>query len=153
MSGMFNALNISATALTAERFRMDVISNNIANANTTRTTDGTPFRRSMVVLRPQNKRIMYKSPFLPNGLNNKLGRGVQIKEVVEDKSELRMEYMPEHPDAIQFGKYKGYVMFPNVNVVKEMVDMIAASRAYEANVTLMTSSKQMFAKALDIGVR
>ena len=151
--GMFNSLNISASGLTAQRFRLDVISNNIANVNTTRTTEGAPFKRSEVVLRPREDSLRFKSPLLPNELTPNLGSGVRVIGVEEDESPGRMVYDPSHPDAIQFGQKKGYVEYPNVNVVKEMVDMIMATRAYEANVTVLNDSKNMFYKAIEIGYR
>ena len=151
--GMFDALNIAASGLTAQRLRMDVISNNIANVNTTRTTDGGPFKRSRVVLRPKNESLNFKSMLLPNALKNRIGTGVKVSRIEKDITQGRLKYDPTHPDAYKFGTNKGYVELPNVNVVTEMVDMISATRAYEANITLMNSSKQMFTKALNIGIR
>lgn len=151
--GMFNALNISASGLTAQRLRMDVISNNIANVNTTRTTEGGPFKRSRVVLRTRNDSLNFKSMLLPKALRNRIGTGVKVARIEKDAKQGRLKYDPTHPDAYKFGPHKGYVEMPNVNVVTEMVDMISASRAYEANITIMNSSKQMFARALEIGAR
>jgi flagellar basal-body rod protein FlgC len=151
--GMFDALNIAASGLTAQRLRMDVISNNIANVNTTRTAEGGPFKRSRVVLRPKNESLNFKSMLLPNALKNRIGEGVKVARIEKDATQGRLKYDPTHPDAYKFGPNKGYVELPNVNVVTEMVDMISATRAYEANITLMNSSKQMFSKALNIGIR
>jgi flagellar basal-body rod protein FlgC len=150
--GMFSSINTAASGLTAQRLRQDVISNNIANANTTRTSEGGPFRRSRVILRPRTEGPTWKSPFLPQELDNGVGQGVRVSEVQKDMdSELRMVYDPTHPDAIQSGPRAGYVEYPNVNVVTEMVDMIDASRAYEANVAVVNGARQMFQRALEIG--
>ena len=152
--GLFSSINIAATGMSAERLRSDVISDNIANASTTRTTEGGPFRRSRVILRPMVEEPYWRSPFLPEMLDNGTGRGVRVAEVQKDYvSELRLVYDPTHPDAIQTGPRAGYVEMPNVDIVTEMVDMIAASRAYEANASVIEGSKSMFLKALEIGSR
>ena len=152
--GLFSSINIAATGMSAERFRSDVIANNIANASTTRTAEGGPFRRSRVILRPRVEEPYWRSPFLPETLDNGLGRGVRVAEVQKDfATELRLDYNPTHPDAIQTGPRAGYVEMPNVDIVTEMVDLIAASRAYEANASVVDGSKAMFLKALDIGGR
>jgi flagellar basal-body rod protein FlgC len=144
-------MNVAASGLTAQRFRMDVISNNIANVNTTRTVEGGPFQRSRVVMRPRNDSLRFLSPILPNRLQPTIGEGVTIVKIERDSREPRLTYDPTHPDAIKFGEKQGYVQMPNVNVVEEMVDMISATRSYEANVTMMNAGKQMFVKALEIG--
>ncbi len=150
--GLFSALATSASGLTAERLKLDVIADNIANANTTRTTDGGPFRRSRVIYRPRTDEPYWNSPFIPDRLDNGIGKGVRVSKIEKDMdSELRLVYDPSHPDAIQKGELEGYVQYPNVNIVNEMVDMINATRSYEANVSLMEGSKSMFRKALDIG--
>jgi len=150
--GLFTTINTAATGLTAQRTRLDVIANNIANVNTTRTTEGGPFRRSRVVFRPRVSQPYWRSPFLPTFLKEQIGRGVRVVKVEKDyDAEVRLVYDPTHPDAIQSGPRQGYVEYPNVNVVNEMVDMISASRAYEANVAIMNGSKSMFLKALEIG--
>jgi flagellar basal-body rod protein FlgC len=150
--GLFSTINIAATGLTAQRTRLDVISNNIANVDTTRDADGKPFRRSRVIFRPRVSQPYWKSPFLPRTLDNGIGRGVRIVEIEEDNdSDPRLVYDPTHPDAIKTGKYAGYVEYPNVNVVQEMVDMISASRSYEANTAVIDGSKSMFTRALEIG--
>ena len=150
--GIFSTINIAASGLTAQRTRLDVISNNIANVDTTRDADGKPFRRSRVIFRPRVSQPYWKSPFLPKMLDNGIGRGVRIVEIEEDTdSDPRLVYDPTHPDAIKTGKYAGYVEYPNVNIVQEMVDMISASRSYEANSAIINGSKSMFARALEIG--
>ncbi len=151
--GIFSAMNIASTGLTAQRLRMDVIANNIANEHTTRTTDGGPFRRRRVILRPRNDELEFRTRFLPQALWRGMGEGVRVIKIEEDSSPLRLVYDPTHPDAIKTGPRQGYVEYPNVNVVTEMVDMISASRAYEANVTIIQNSSQMFMRGLDIGSR
>ncbi len=149
--GLFSSMNISSTGLTAQRLRMDVIANNIANATTTRGTDGEAFRRRRVILRPRNDELEFRTRFLPQPLWKGMGEGVRVIKVEEDNSPLRLVYDPDHPDALKSGPKKGYVEYPNVNTVTEMVDMISASRAYEANVTVVQNAAQMFMKGLDIG--
>jgi flagellar basal-body rod protein FlgC len=150
--GLFSSMNIAATGLTAERVRIDVIADNIANATTTRTTEGGPFRRSRVIFRPRVAQPYWRSPFLPQFLAQEMGRGVRVSRVEKDyDAKPRLVYDPTHPDAIQSGPRKGYVEFPNVNIVNEMVDMISASRAYEANVAVLSGSRSMFLRALEIG--
>ncbi|MCL2879408.1 MAG: flagellar basal body rod protein FlgC [Treponema sp.] len=152
--GIFSAINTSATGLSAERVRLDVIADNMANANTTRTAEGGPFRRSRVIMRPRVESPYWRSPFLPESLDNGIGKGVRVEEIQKDYStENRMVWDPTHPDAIQSGPRKGYVEMPNVDIVTEMVDMISASRAYEANASIIEGSKAMFQRALDIGGR
>lgn len=153
---MFGGIDASASGLTAERLRMDVISNNIANVNTTRTADGTPFQRGYVVFEPrdaENKATFASllSGELLNGAKNpkdkkQAGRGVRAVRIEQDKSPGKMVYDPGHPDA----NADGYVVLPNVNIVTEMVDMITASRAYEANVTAIQAAKSMASQALSI---
>ena len=150
--GLFSSINTAATGLSAERMRLDVISDNIANANTTRTAEGGPYRKSRVVFRPVVDQPYWRTPFLPDKLDNGIGQGVRVSKIEKDMdSELRLVYDPTHPDAIKTGPQKGYVEYPNVNIVNEMVDMISATRAYEANVAIMDGSKSMFQKALQIG--
>lgn len=140
--GLFTAIDAAASGLTAERLRLDVIANNIANVNTTRTAGGGPYRRQMVVFAPRQGQW----PFAAQ-LSEQLGEGVRVVGIMEDTSPLRRVYDPNHPDAGP----DGYVNMPNVNIVTEMVDMITASRAYEANVTAVNVAKSMAMKALDIG--
>ncbi len=136
--GLFRVFDISASGMTAERLRMDTIANNLANANTTRTARGGPYRRQMVVF---EERLAQASGY---GLR---GNGVRVSRIVEDNDPPRLVYDPHHPDANE----QGYVEMPNVNIVTEMVDMITASRAYEANVAALNAAKAMALKALDIG--
>jgi flagellar basal-body rod protein FlgC len=150
--GLFSSINVAASGLSAQRTRLDVISNNIANADTTRTPEGGPFRRSRVIFRPRVQQPYWRSPFLPKTLNNGVGQGVRIAEIEKDSdAKPRLVYDPTHPDAIKTGPRQGYVEMPNVNVVDEMVDMISASRSYEANVAVVNGSKSMFQNALNIG--
>ena len=142
--GLFTSINIASTGMAAERLRSDVISDNIANASSTRTQDGGPFKRSRVIFEPiAQKHPQWRSPFSPSDLDNGPGKGVKVREIVKDTSPGHLVYAPEHPDAIKSG--------PNVNIVNEMVDLISASRAYEANSTVIEGAKGMFNAALDIG--
>jgi len=150
--GLFTSINTAASGLTGQRTRLDVIADNIANVNTTRTTEGGPFRRSRVVFRPRVSQPYWRSPFLPSKLDNGIGKGVRIKKIEKDyDAKPKLVYDPTHPDAIKSGPQAGYVEYPNVNIVSEMVDMISASRSYEANVAVINGSKSMFLKALEIG--
>lgn len=142
----FTTFDISASGLTAERFRMDVIANNIANAETTRTEEGGPYKRQSPVFAPIPARFeipLRKSDFT----SREVGGGVRVLGLKDDKLPPKMVYDPSHPDANK----EGYVAYPNVDVVREMVDMITASRAYEANVTALNISKNMVSKSLSIG--
>jgi flagellar basal-body rod protein FlgC len=126
----------------------------MANVNTTRTNEGGPFRRSRVIMRPRVDSPYWRSPFLPESMDNGIGRGVRVSEIQKDYStENRLVWDPTHPDAIKSGDRQGYVEMPNVDVVTEMVDMISASRSYEANAAIIEGSKAMFLRALDIGSR
>ncbi len=149
--GLFSTLNTNGSGLTAQRLRLDVIANNIANANSTRTTEGGPYQKKRVVLKPIDDSLTFKSHLLPDALKKHVGNGVKVDEIVADEEAPRMVHDPTHPDAIQSGKWAGYVMYPNVNIVEEMVNMISANRSYEANVTMINSSRQMFEKALTLG--
>jgi flagellar basal-body rod protein FlgC len=152
--GIFSSISIAATGMSAERLRHDVISDNIANVSTTRTAEGGPFRRSRVILRPVTNGPYWRSPFLPDSLDNGKGKGVRVLEIQKDyAAENKLVYDPNHPDAIQSGPRQGYVEMPNVDIVTEMVDLIAASRAYEANAAIVDGSKAMFQRALEIGAR
>jgi len=131
---LFHTMDISASGLTAQRLRLDTIANNLANAETTRTVDGTPYRRQVPVFRE-----------VLDGISGDFG-GVEVVEIVKDQSPFRMVYDPGHPDA----NPEGYVLYPNVNPVIEMTDMISATRSYEANLSVMNACKSMFLKALDI---
>lgn len=150
--GIFSSINISATGLSAQRLRMDVIANNLANATTSRNSNGDgPFRRDRVIMTPINLRTRWRSPVYPFGLAPGEGRGVKVMKIEKDMSPLRLTYDPTHPDAIKIGDKKGYVEMPNVNIVTEMTDMISASRSYEANVQMINGTKAMINKAIEIG--
>jgi flagellar basal-body rod protein FlgC len=151
--GLFSSINIASSGMSAERLRSDVIADNVANANTTRTAEGGPFRRSRVVLRPRTEQPFWRSPFLPDMMDGGAGKGVRVVGVEKDNAQPRLVFDPTHPDAIKSGPRQGYVEMPNVNIVTEMVDLIAASRAYEANASIVNGSKAMFMKALEIGGR
>ena len=132
---MFSAFDVTASGLTAQRLRMDVISENVANANTTRTEDGTPYRRKIVTFQQKNPQQTFS-------------QGVKVRQIFEDTTtEMNMVYDPSHPDADE----NGYVTYPNVNIVTEMTDLIDASRSYEANSTAFNASKSMALKGLEIG--
>lgn len=146
---IFGSLNINATALTAERARMDVISKNIANVNTTRTSSGTPYRRQVPLFKEIEGETFSSMLSKESGKLDGKGTngGVKVSAVVEDKSPFKSVYNPGHPDADE----EGFLMMPNIDSVTEMVDMISASRAYEANMTAINTSKSMAMKALEIG--
>lgn len=142
--GLFRCIDTSASGLTAERLRMDVISNNIANVNTTRTKDGGPFRRELPIFEARHPAGRW--PFQEREMPQRIGNGVRVVSVMKDQSPFKLVYDPNHPDADK----DGYVRMPNVNITHEMVDMITATRAYEANVTCVNSAKDMFNAALNI---
>ncbi len=144
---MFGAIDTAASGMTAERLRMDVISNNLANVNTTRTKAGGPYRRKYVVFEPNSDGQNNDFFSIFSQEMNKPGTGVKAVRIGEDESPFKLKYDPGNPDADK----DGYVRMPNVNVVSEMTDMITASRAYEADVTSISAAKGMFMKALDIG--
>ncbi|MFT4413557.1 flagellar basal body rod protein FlgC [Fredinandcohnia humi] len=146
---IFHSLNTSASALTAGRLRMDVISSNMANVDTTRGKfiDGEwqPYKRKMIVQQQQGGSF---SSHLSKAMNNStVGSGVKVTGIVEDEAPFQLVYNPDHPDA----NAEGYVQLPNVDPLKEMVDLISATRSYEANVTVFNASKSMLMKALEIG--
>jgi len=147
----FNSFNTSASALTANRVRMDVIAQNVANASTTRTADGGPYRRKTVLFEEIRDPMGFSSIF-ERSLNSAnrtqgQGNGVRVARIVEDHRPGFLVHDPTHPDANE----DGYVRMPNVNIVEEMVNMISASRTYEANITAMTSFRGMVQRTLDIG--
>ncbi|MFC1537380.1 flagellar basal body rod protein FlgC [Gemmatimonadota bacterium] len=158
---IFSSLNISASGLSAQRRRMDTIAQNIANAETTRTDEGGPYRRQVVVTSEAPPTAFYK--YVENKIHMKrtngqhikdepvqgnmpVPSGTQVSEIVKDPSPPRLVYDPTHPDANE----QGYVAKPNLNVITEMVDLISAARAYEANLTALNADKDMSRKALDI---
>ncbi len=138
----FLGLDISASGLTAQRLRMDIIASNIANANTTRTPEGGPYRRKVVIFEEQLKDAIGELTPWSSGE----AKGVRVSGIVESKEPPRLVYDPAHPDADE----RGYVAMPNVSVVKEMTDMISASRAYEANLMVMNLARTMLNRTLDI---
>ena len=158
---LFGAIDISASGLTAQRLRMDLIANNIANINTTRTGEITtagnpiPYSRQVATFVPRPPETPFASVLGETLGGQNLGKGVQVASITRDVQEpFRLEYNPTSPDAAKVaepGLPEGYVRQPNVNIVTEMVDMISASRAYEANVTALNASKSMALKALEIG--
>ncbi|MEW9051258.1 MAG: flagellar basal body rod protein FlgC [Neobacillus sp.] len=141
---IFQSLSISGSALTANRLKLDVVSSNIANANTSRgqyvNGEWQPYRRKMVEVTP-NKAHVFAS------LLDKQLTGIRVNKIVEDSTPFQAVYDPAHPDSNE----QGYVMMPNVDVTKEMVDLMSTSRAYEANVTAFNAGKSMLVKALEIG--
>jgi flagellar basal-body rod protein FlgC len=151
---MFHSMNTTSSALTAQRLRMDVISSNMANVDTTRgkqLPDGTwePYRRKSVTLQPREGSFSsyFKTAMNPNG-SMSAGDGVVVSKIQEDtKTPFKMVYDPENPDSNQ----DGYVQLPNVDPLREMVDLMSATRSYEANVTVFNASKGMMMKALEIG--
>ncbi|MCX7904168.1 MAG: flagellar basal body rod protein FlgC [Caloramator sp.] len=142
MNNLFNPLRISASGMSAERLRMEVISDNIANAETTRTSTGGPYVRKVVSFEENLRRAIDKNNRFTEKLN-----GVKVSAISKDPSPFKRVYDPSHPDADK----DGYVTMPNVNILNEMIDLITASRAFEANVTAFNTSKQMMMKALEIG--
>ena len=163
IQGLFSAIDISASGLTAQRTKLNVIASNIANIDTTRTPEGGPYKRQQVVMRPgqkaqfmsilenqfmklkrpHNKHIDNEEMFL---IGENYAKSVEVEGIMEDPNPPRLVYDPTHPDADE----NGFVAYPNINIVTEMVNMIAASRAYEANVTVMNASKTMMTEALEI---
>ena len=152
--GLFSAFNINASGMTAERYRMDIISENVANASTTRTADGTPYRRKVVSFEEKTERRnasfshIFGKTLHDHGYVQTTGSGVRVSGVYYDNvTEMNMAYDPAHPDADE----NGYVTYPNVNIITEMTNIIDASRAYEANSTAFNASKAMAQRGLEIG--
>lgn len=143
--GMFDSININASGLTAQKTRIDIILKNMANSETIRGTGGMPYRRQMVVF--QEKKSTPFDYYLSKKTEKLNGEGVKISKIVEDTTPFKLVYEPGHPDADE----NGYVRMPNVDMVKEMVDLIDAQRAYEANITAMNATKTMLMKSLEIG--
>ncbi|HIJ81954.1 MAG TPA: flagellar basal body rod protein FlgC [Desulfuromonadales bacterium] len=141
----FSSISVSSSALSAGRTRMNLISSNLANANTTRTAEGGPYKRkdAVFVATPAESRF---NRTLDSATSRQVQQ-VEVAQIVEDQNPPRMQYEPGHPDADP----QGYVAMPNVNVVEEMADMIGATRAYEANVTAIQAAKSMALKTLEIG--
>jgi flagellar basal-body rod protein FlgC len=166
MIGMFSGLSISASGLRAQRVRQNLISSNLANAETTRTAEGGPYKRQFAILKENpidpekrfvfgpdkmqgftthDKHIPIPNPGLPMDKDH-VGSGVEVVSIEQDSTPPKLVYDPSHPDA----DAQGYVALPNINVVQEMTDMITATRSYEASVTAMNSTKAMLMKALEI---
>lgn len=144
--GLFQAFDICASGMTAQRFRTDIIAENVANVNTTRTEDGTPYRRKMVTFAERDKDTFHT--LYTNRMRRYGGNGVKVAKVLDDEeTDYIMKYDPSHPDADE----NGYVSYPNVNIVQEMTDLIDASRGYEANVTAFNSVKNMAQAGLQVG--
>ncbi|MBZ4686933.1 MAG: flagellar basal-body rod protein FlgC [Clostridia bacterium] len=145
---IFSTLNISASGLAAERLRMDLTAQNIANVNTTKTEDGGPYKRKVAVFKEKLQQEIHKRNEKFQGSNEKFqGNGVEVDKIVTDDSPPIMVYDPNHPHANE----EGFVAKPNINLADEMVDLITASRAYEANVAVLNATKQIAMKALSIG--
>lgn len=148
--GLFTAFDICASGMTAQRLRTDIISQNIANVSTTRTSDGGPYVRKTVVFTEKNinsfQNVLLSNMGTRGG--GVAGSGVKVSRIVEDtESAMNMVYEPSHPDADE----NGYVTYPNVNVITEMTNLIDASRAYEADVTAFSAAKAMASKGLEVG--
>ncbi len=137
-------MDISASGLSAQRMRMDVISENIANVDTTRTEEGTPYTRKYVVLEERNSDF---ASVLKSSQGNSSSGGVQVAEIGKDPTEYDLKYDPTNPDANE----DGYVQMPNVDITEEMVDLLSAYRSYEANVTAFGAYKDMAVKSFEIG--
>ncbi|MCR5223036.1 MAG: flagellar basal body rod protein FlgC [Lachnospiraceae bacterium] len=145
---IFSSFGVNASGMTAQRYRMDIISQNVANANTTRTEDGTPYRRKVVRFTEKTTNPTEFGTIFRKSRGMDVGDGVKVSGVYEDhKEDMKLVYDPSHPDADEYG----YVTYPNVNIVTEMTNMIDSTRAYEANATAFTASKAMAVKGLDIG--
>lgn len=143
---VFTAFDINSSGMTAQRYRMDIISENVANANTTRTEDGTPYRRKVVTFQEKGSQTNF-SHVLNKATGKYSGTGVRIGGVYEDQvSEMKMVYDPSHPDADE----NGYVTYPNVNIITEMTNLIDASRGYEANATAFEATKSIALKGLGL---
>lgn len=144
---IFDSFNINSSGMTAQRFRMDIISENIANANTTRTEDGTPYVRKVVTFAEKGTQTPF-SRILNERLDHYSGRGVKVTTVQDDTwTQMNIVYDPSHPDA----DANGYVTYPNVNTVTEMTNLIDASRSYEANATAFNASKNLATRGLELG--
>lgn len=147
---IFNGFNTTASALTAQRLRMDVISANLANVDSTRANyvngEWQPYQRKMVAMKPEEGKfqsLLHRAM----GKTNEPGEGVSVTRIIADQSPFKMLYQPDHPDANE----QGYVAYPNVDPLREMVDLMSATRSYEANVTTLNATKNILMKALEIG--
>ncbi len=142
---LFSALKISSSGMSVQRTRLNVVSSNLANINTTKTPEGGPYKRKSVVVQAVS---LNKPGSFANAVDSAI-RGVKVTQIKEDSSAPRMLYDPSHPDADE----NGYIAMPNVNMMEEMVDMLSASRAYEANAMAANTAKQMAQKAIEMGQR
>ncbi len=144
-----SSLNISASGMTAQRARLDVAAENIANIETTRTESGGPYRRRMIVLEAKNDSFsqVLSQTMAGAGRSSQTTAGVRATQILADPTELKAVYEPDHPDADE----QGYVRMPNIDMVKEMTDGMAATRSYEANITAFNAVKLMAQKALEVG--
>ena len=140
----FDAFHTSASGLTAQKLRMNLISSNLANINTTRTTQGGPYRRKQAVFATQSSIKSFKDILASR--QGSTTRGVEVVDIIEDPSPPLKKYDPHHPDADE----QGYVAMPSINIMEEMIDLISATRSYEANITAIKASKSMILKALEI---
>ena len=146
--GIFSSFDINASGMTAQRYRMDIISENVANANTTRTEDGTPYRRKVVTFEQRGEQVGSFSHVFSRASDSSKGQGVRVSKVSEDTwTDMVKAYDPSHPDADE----NGYVTYPNVNIVTEMTNLIDASRSYEANATAFNAGKSIALKGLEMG--
>jgi len=144
---LFTSFDINASGMTAQRLRMDIISQNVANVNTTRTSDGGAYVRKNVVFTEKGPTFDNFSSALHDAGARLAGNGVKVTAIVEDTdTDMRMVYDPSHPDADE----NGYVTYPNVNIITEMTDLISATRSYEANATAFEASKSMASKGLEL---
>ena len=144
---IYDSFNINSSGMTAQRFRMDIISENIANANTTRTEDGSPYVRKVVRFQEKGGQTPF-SRILHDRLDQYSGRGVKVVQVQEDTwTQMNIVYDPSHPNADE----NGYVTYPNVNTVTEMTNLIDAQRSYEANATAFNASKNLATRGLELG--
>ena len=145
--GFLSSMDITGSALTAQRLRMDVVSQNVANINTTRDENGEPYRRRVPIFQAVDNGSSFSTAMNRSLSGTAAGKGVRVTDIVEDESAFKLDYNPSHPDADEFG----YVRLPNVELAREMVDMMSATRSYEANITVLNSTKTMAMSALDIG--
>ena len=145
--GLMQSMRVSASALMAQRLRMDVVANNVANMNTSRTADGGPYRRQSVVFAEQGREVPFRDFLHRQSGTPGQGGGVFVSEIREDNTPPRRVFDPQHPDADP----EGYVLLPDINAVTELTDLVSARRAYEASVTVLNATKSMALRALDIG--
>lgn len=145
--GFMSSLDISSSALTAQRMRMDVISENLANINTTRGADGQPYRRRYVTMQAKDSFSGYMNDAMSSDTRTTSTGGVRVDSILEDTAPFTLDYNPDHPDADE----NGYVNMPNVDLTREIVDLMSATRTYEANITAINATKNMAMQALNIG--